>query len=69
MLRKVSHPNVLQVIELFEDATHYYIVTEYFEGEELLDKVNNQMKKQIFFDEHEICHIMKGILEAINYCH
>ena len=69
MLRKVSHPNVLQVIELFEDQTHYYIVTEYFEGQELLDKVNNQMKKQIFFDEHEICHIMKGILEAINYCH
>ena len=69
MLRQVSHPNVLQVIELFEDATHYYIVTEYFEGEELLDKVNNQMKRQIFFDEHEICHIMKGILEAINYCH
>jgi Protein kinase domain len=32
MLKRASHPNVLKVFELFEDVTHYYIVTELFEG-------------------------------------
>lgn len=65
MLRECSHPNVLRVFELFEDETNFYIVTEYFDGIEFLDRVNDQKE----FDEDDICHIMKGIVEAINYCH
>ena len=65
ILKGASHPNVLQVFELFEDETHFYIVTEYFEGQNLLDRAN----KQMIFQEHDINHIMKEILQAINYCH
>jgi len=40
MLRKASHPKVIQVFEIFEDNNNYYIVTEYFAGKDFLDRVN-----------------------------
>jgi calcium-dependent protein kinase len=58
ILKGASHPNVLQVFELFEDETQFYIVTEYFEGQSLLNRANDQM----IFQEHDINHIMKEIL-------
>jgi serine/threonine protein kinase len=44
-------------------------VTEYFEGYDLIDKVNRQIRLGAHLSEHQICHIMKQVLEAINYCH
>ena len=69
MLQKAVHPHIVQIIELFEDRLHYYIVTEYFEGYDLIDKANQQIRLGAHLSEHQICHIMKQVLEAINYCH
>ena len=69
MLKKASHPNIVQVFELFDDGTHYYIVTEYFKGEDLLKRIRKQIKSRVSFSEDQICHIMRAILEGINYCH
>ena len=44
-------------------------MTEYFEGCDLIDKVNQQIGLGAHLSEHQICHIMKQVLEAINYCH
>ena len=44
-------------------------MTEYFEGYDLIDKANQQIRLGAHLSEHQICHIMKQVLEAINYCH
>ena len=28
ILKKMDHPNIIKLIELFEDTKHYYLITE-----------------------------------------
>lgn len=30
LLQQLDHPNILKLYEFFEDATHYFIITEYW---------------------------------------
>jgi len=39
VLQKISHPNILNAVSLFEDDTHYYVATEFCPGGELLDRL------------------------------
>ena len=64
-LRKISHPNILNIFEIFEDNYQYYIMSEYCEGGELFDAITNNGN----YDEIEAAKIMKQILEAVNYLH
>ena len=37
ILTKLSHPNIMQIYEVFQDKTSFYIVSEYCKGGELFD--------------------------------
>ena len=39
ILEALSHPNILKVYDFYQDNKRYYLVTEYIDGGELLDKV------------------------------
>ena len=65
ILRKISHPNISNVFEIFEDSRKYYIMMEFLEGGELFDVIISQG----FFSELDAAHIMKQILSAVNYLH
>ena len=65
ILAKLSHPNIMQVYEFYEDSTIFYIVSEYCSGGELFD----YLTKKVIFSEKEASHIMKQILSAICYSH
>lgn len=32
-----QHPNIIKLLDLFENADYYYIVLEYMEGKDLFD--------------------------------
>ncbi len=55
----------MKVIETYEDPKYFYIVSEFYEGGELFDKIVAQQ----FFGERDAAITMKQILSAINYCH
>ena len=65
ILRKISHPNIANVFEIFEDMRKYYIMMEYLEGGELFEVIINQG----FFSELDAAIIMKQLLSAVNYLH
>ena len=39
ILGEKSHPNIIRIIDLIEDAENYYVVSELVKGGELFDKL------------------------------
>jgi serine/threonine protein kinase len=37
VLKACQHPNIIRLIDVFENASHYYIVLEHMEGKDLFD--------------------------------
>jgi len=65
ILKKLDHPNILKLYEVFEDDKRYYLVTEMCKGGELFDEI--VLKVQ--FSEKEAATIIQQILQAVAYCH
>jgi len=65
LMRKLNHPNIVSVIDVFQGPKRIYFVLEYVKGGMLYDYVLR--REQMF--EHEVKHIFKQILEAVKYCH
>jgi calcium-dependent protein kinase len=65
ILAKLSHPNIMQVFEFYDDNTNFYIISEFCSGGELFDCITEQG----VFTEKEAANILKQILSAICYSH
>lgn len=37
VLKMSQHPNIVHLVDIFENLEHYYIVLEYLEGKDLYD--------------------------------
>ena len=64
-LKKLDHPNILKLYEVFEDSKKYFLVTEYCKGGELFDEI----KRRVTFSEQDAAHIISQLLKGIVYCH
>lgn len=40
VLKKLDHPNILKIFEIFENNENYYIMIELCQGGELYDLIN-----------------------------
>lgn len=65
ILKKLVHPNIMQIFEFYEDKKNFFIITEFCEGGELFDKIVEKGS----FSESEGAWIMKQLLSAVNYIH
>ena len=65
ILSKLSHPNIMQIYEFYDDSKNFYIVSEICSGGELFDKISEQG----IFTEKEAAVIIKQILSAVFYSH
>jgi calcium-dependent protein kinase len=65
ILKKLVHPNIMQIFEFFEDKKNFYIISELCEGGELFD----QILEKGSFNENEAAWVMKQLMSAINYIH
>jgi calcium-dependent protein kinase len=65
ILAKLSHPNIMQVFEFYDDSTNFYIVSELCSGGELFDCITETG----IFSEKDAAHIMRQILSAVCYSH
>lgn len=55
VLKETDHPNVINIVEYYESLNSLYIVTEYLDGGELFDKIEEKSS----FKESEARKIMK----------
>ena len=65
ILKKLDHPNILKLYEVFEDQKRYYLVTELCKGGELFEEIS----QKLIYSENEAATIIQQILQAVAYCH
>lgn len=65
ILKQLDHPNIVKLIDVFEDERHWCLVMELMQGGELFDQILE--KEQ--FSETDAREATKSIIDAIHYCH
>eukprot|EP00826_Nyctotherus_ovalis_P050355 TRINITY_DN6160_c0_g1_i2.p1 TRINITY_DN6160_c0_g1~~TRINITY_DN6160_c0_g1_i2.p1 ORF type:complete len:258 (+),score=44.05 TRINITY_DN6160_c0_g1_i2:197-970(+) len=65
IMRRLEHPRIIKLYAVYETDKAIYLVTEYIEGGELLQRVNNNGP----FSEKGASMVIKCVLEALEYCH
>ena len=67
LMRSLSHPNVLRILEVFESKDKTFMVLELCQGGELLDRLHAQPESR--FPENVATRYMRSLISAIRYCH
>src|SRR5205085_1216835 len=65
ILRKVRHPNIIQMSEIYETDEYLFLVMELVTGGELFDKI---IEKGCY-TEKEAAVLVQKIVSAIDYLH
>ena len=65
ILSQLSHPNIVQIYEVFAHKKSYFIVMELLHGGELFDAICLRER----YTESDARDVMKTALEALTYCH
>jgi calcium-dependent protein kinase len=65
ILKRLAHPNIIEVYDFYQDSRNVFIVSEFCAGSELYEVI----LKRKSFDEKDAAKIMHQLLSAINYCH
>merc|ERR1711993_225295 len=60
-----GHPNIIQLIEYFEETERFYLIFEKVSGGQLLDHI--QTRK--FFTEQEAANIIRDVASALEFLH
>lgn len=70
ILKEVKHPNIIELIDVFEDSKYLHLVTEICTGGELFDRIiQKTQSSEGHFSEHDAAQLVCDILDAIGYCH
>ena len=72
ILKTLDHPNITKLIKIINDKSqmNLFFVMEYCNGGSLLECLKNYQKKyQSAFPEEIIQHLMRQIVDALNYIH
>lgn len=65
VLRRLKHPNIVQLMETFEDKEHVYLVIELVTGGELFDRIVEKGS----YTEKDAADLIRQVLEAVDYMH
>ncbi|KAK7595481.1 hypothetical protein V9T40_013306 [Parthenolecanium corni] len=62
---RLTHPNIVQLLETYEDKSKYYLVMELVTGGELFDRIVAKGS----YTEKDASDLIRQVLEAVNYMH
>ena len=65
ILGSKSHPKIIRIVDLMEDSTNYYVVSEVVEGGELFKRLCVLES----FTEQQAVNIIQQVMLGLNYLH
>eukprot|EP01098_Paradermamoeba_levis_P015881 TRINITY_DN830_c0_g1_i1.p1 TRINITY_DN830_c0_g1~~TRINITY_DN830_c0_g1_i1.p1 ORF type:complete len:379 (-),score=139.95 TRINITY_DN830_c0_g1_i1:174-1256(-) len=65
IMKKIDHPNILKLYEVYEEEEDFYLVMELVIGKELFDKIVDRGQ----YSEKDASNIVRQIVAAIDYLH
>ncbi|KAM9785847.1 caM kinase-like vesicle-associated, like [Neosynchiropus ocellatus] len=65
ILKLVTHPNILQLIDTFETRKEYFIIQEFATGGDVFDWIQDQGN----YTEKDASNVIRQVLEAVAYLH
>lgn len=65
LLKNLDHPNIGQVVEMYEDKKKIYFVNEMCHGGTLYERVTTDLH----FNEVKAANVIKQLISAVNYLH
>jgi hypothetical protein len=66
ILKICQHPNIIELYEVFENASYFYIIMEYCSGGDLFSYLE---QRNFRLPEEQACKFMHKMCAAIYYCH
>jgi len=70
ILQAVDHPQIIKLVDVYEDDKFLHLVTELCTGGEMFDRIIAKTKSaEGHYSEKDAAVIMRKILDAIDYCH
>jgi serine/threonine protein kinase len=68
-LSTVDHPNIIKMIDYYEDKNSVHIITELYSGGDLYNVIMNNISDRGCLPEDEAIEIIQSILESVEYLH
>ncbi|XP_025141169.3 calcium/calmodulin-dependent protein kinase type 1G isoform X2 [Bubalus bubalis] len=65
VLRKIKHENIVTLEDIYESATHYYLVMQLVSGGELFDRI---LERGVY-TEKDASLVIQQVLSAVKYLH
>ena len=66
-MRLINHPNIVRLVEDFEDEKYIYLVMEYYKGGDLYSYIKEYRDNDKILSEKAIAKIIKIIAQSIQY--
>jgi calcium/calmodulin-dependent protein kinase I len=65
ILRSLDHPNIVKLLDFFEEEKFFYVVLEFLPGGELFERI----VKKSFYNEKEARDVVRTVCLGMKYCH
>ncbi|XP_009282812.1 PREDICTED: calcium/calmodulin-dependent protein kinase type 1, partial [Aptenodytes forsteri] len=63
--RRIKHPNIVALDDIYESGTHLYLIMQLVSGGELFDRI----VEKGFYTERDASTLIRQILDAVKYLH
>ena len=69
ILKKLDHPNIIKLYELFESERSLYLIMEECKGGEIFDRIIQRIQTKQMYSEKDAAEIFEQVMSCIQYCH
>jgi serine/threonine protein kinase len=69
LLSAMDHPNIIKMVECYEEAEQVHIITENYDGGELFDRIVENTTSDGCLAEQSASRIIESLLRAVDYLH
>ena len=68
-MKKMDHPNIIKIYEVYESDRSLYIIMELCKGGEIFDRIIEHINNKQMYSEKDAADIFKQVMSCIQYCH